>query len=109
MRLATIEILDRESAPRSVAAATERGWLPLAAACRDSGRDPGGWFDSMLAATQARKVCRDWIPNRRMEKFALTPDWDNRWRTGGSVDQIVAEAHLDPESLQEGIQRYAQR
>jgi transketolase len=67
------------------------------------------WQDSMLAATQARRICRDWIANRRQEKYALTPDWDNQWRSGGSVDEIVAEAHLDPESLKAGIQRYAAR
>ncbi|MAE76101.1 MAG: transketolase [Planctomycetes bacterium] len=67
------------------------------------------WHDSMLCATQGRRVCRDWIPDRRLEQWALTPDFDDAWRTGGSVDEIVAEAHLDPDSLKAGISRYAAR
>ena len=67
------------------------------------------WYDSMIAATQARRVVRDWIPARKLEQYALTPDFDDRWRTGGSVDEIVAEAQLDAESLKAGISRYAAR
>ncbi len=37
----------------------------------------------------------------------MSSDWDDRWRTGGSVDEIVAEAHLDPESLAQGIRLFA--
>lgn len=65
------------------------------------------FFDSMLCANQGRRVMRDWIPHRWAETYALTPDWDDRWRTGGSLDEIVAEAHLDPDSLLAGIERFA--
>ncbi len=64
------------------------------------------WYRSMLVATQARRIVRDWIPDRRLERFALTPDHDDRWRTGGSVDEIVAESKLDPDSIRAGIERY---
>jgi len=67
------------------------------------------WYESMIAATQARRIVRDWIPDRRLEKFAMTPDYDNRWRTGGSVDEIVGESHLDPENLKAGISAFAAR
>jgi transketolase len=36
----------------------------------------------------------------------MTPDWDDRWRTGGSVDEIVAEAHLSTDWLLKGIERF---
>jgi hypothetical protein len=43
-------------------------------------------------------------------KYALTPDHDNRWRTGGSLDDIVEESHFDPHPISaEGIARYAKR
>ncbi len=67
------------------------------------------WKNSFIAATQARRTVRDWILDRDMERYAITPDYDNRWRTGGSLDEIVAESHLDPENLKEGILRYANR
>jgi transketolase len=37
----------------------------------------------------------------------MSSDWDDRWRTGGSVEEVKLEAHLDPEHLLEGIQRFA--
>lgn len=67
------------------------------------------WSNSFIAATQARRTVRDWILNRELERYAITPDYDNRWRTGGSLDEIVAESHLDPENLKEGIVRFADR
>ena len=48
----------------------------------------------------------EWFANKSCEEFAVTSDWDNRWRTGGSVDEIVAEAHLDAASLRQGIERF---
>jgi hypothetical protein len=33
--------------------------------------------------------------------------WDDRWRTGGSVEELKVEAHIDPASLWKGIERFA--
>jgi hypothetical protein len=49
-----------------------------------------------------------WIANRVVEKYSMSPDFDNCWRTGGSLDEIVAESKLDPSSLWEGINRFAE-
>lgn len=73
---------------------------------RDSVLPEEEWYRSMMVATQGRKNVRDWIPDQRLEAFALTPDHDNRWRTGGSLEDIVAESGLDPESLKAGIDRF---
>jgi len=43
-----------------------------------------------------------------VKKYSLAPDHDNKWRTGGSVDQIIAESHLDPDSLLNGIKKFVQ-
>ena len=48
----------------------------------------------------------NWIPHAVARDYVVSPDWDNRWRSGGSVDQITTEAHLDPASLQEGLERF---
>jgi len=37
----------------------------------------------------------------------MSPDWDNRWRTGGNLDEVIEEAHLSPKWILEGIERFA--
>jgi transketolase len=64
------------------------------------------WQDSTVISSSGRRLMGDWFGNKVAEEYALTPDWDDRWRTGGSVDEIVKEAHLDPTSLREGIARF---
>jgi transketolase len=64
------------------------------------------WQDSTVFSSAGRKVMREWFANQVCEEYALTPDWDDRWRTGGSVEEIVKEAHLDSASLREGIARF---
>ena len=41
------------------------------------------------------------------DEYSLTSDWDNAWRTGGLEQEVVAEAHLDPESIYAGLERFA--
>jgi hypothetical protein len=33
-------------------------------------------------------------------------DWDNRWRTGGALEEVLEEAHLSPEWILRGIHRF---
>ena len=42
------------------------------------------------------------------DEYSLTSDWDNQWLTGGLEADVIAEAHLDSESIFAGIQRFAQ-
>jgi transketolase len=42
------------------------------------------------------------------DTYSLTADWDNQWLTGGTEADVVAEAHLDPESIFAGVRRFAQ-
>ena len=37
----------------------------------------------------------------------MSSDWDDRWRTGGNVDELKKEAHIDPDSLWAGIAKFA--
>jgi transketolase len=67
------------------------------------------WDNSMIVANQALQLMYNWIGNRDLKKYALTPDWDNRWRTGGSLEEIIEESHLDPDHVWEGITRFANR
>ena len=42
------------------------------------------------------------------DDYSLTSDWDDQWLTGGSEADVVAEAHLDPESIFAGVKRFAE-
>ncbi len=48
-----------------------------------------------------------WIYNEISREFALTSDWDNRWRSGGNGEEICEEAHISPGQLLVGIQKFA--
>jgi transketolase len=62
--------------------------------------------DSTVITTQARWLMHDWLAHKVAEEYALSSDWDNRWRTGGTVDEVIDEAHLSPPWLLEGIGRF---
>ena len=65
------------------------------------------WPDSMVITNGAISLMKNWISNRVVQDYSLSPDFDNRWRTGGSVDEIIAESKLDSQSLLDGINRFA--
>ena len=63
-------------------------------------------LDSMAISNRSRRVTQDWIGHAGAADYSLTSDWDDRWRTGGSVDEVIAEAHLSPKHILEGIERF---
>jgi transketolase len=67
---------------------------------------PGDRADSTIITTQARWLMHDWILNPLAEEYALSADWDNRWRTGGTLDEVIDEAHLSPQWVLAGIERF---
>jgi transketolase len=74
---------------------------------RKSVLPPEAMFDAMVVSTGTRRV---W-PVRGLgpltDDYSLTSDWDNQWLTGGLEADVIAEAHLDPESIFSGIARFA--
>jgi len=66
------------------------------------------WEGSTFITNGARQNMWLWTSNTFAFQHSMGSDWDNRWRTGGSLDEIIAESKLDPESLWEGITRFAQ-
>ena len=65
------------------------------------------WLDSTVISNGCKLGMHHWLSSKVAESYAMTSDWDDRWRTGGSVAEITEEAHLDPENLLAGIQRFA--
>ena len=64
-------------------------------------------MDAMIITNGARRLMHKWIANRVVEEYSMSPDFDNRWRTGGSLDEIIAESQLDPASIWNGIKKFA--
>jgi len=65
------------------------------------------WIDSTVISNGSRIAMHHWLASKVAERYAMTSDWDDRWRTGGSVQEVKVEAHLDPEHLLEGIRKFA--
>jgi transketolase len=64
------------------------------------------WFDSMVITNGSKEIVYDWISNPICEQYSLSSDWDNRWRTGGTVDEVCEEAHISPNWLLKGIEKF---
>jgi len=48
----------------------------------------------------------DWLYTKIGEEYALSSDWDNRWRTGGKLEDVIDEAHLSPHWVLEGLKKF---
>lgn len=64
-------------------------------------------LDSTVITNAARRNMHDWLYSKISEEYAISSDWDNRWRTGGSVEELCAEAHISPYWLLKGIEKFA--
>lgn len=67
---------------------------------------PADRADSTVITTQARWLMHDWLFNHVAEEYALSADWDDRWRTGGTLEEVIDEAHLSPEWIMKGMERF---
>lgn len=63
--------------------------------------------DAMIITNGGLRLMHNWIANPVVKEYSMSSDWDNRWRTGGSVDEVVEEAHLSADWLKKGIGRFA--
>ncbi len=76
-------------------------------AYRDSVLPREARYDLMVVSTGTRRM---W-PVRNLgpltDEYSLTSDFDNSWRSGGLEAEVIAEAHLDPDSIFAGVERFA--
>jgi hypothetical protein len=65
-------------------------------------------FDAMVVSTMTKRVPP--VPNLGpvTEEYSLYADWDDRWRTGGTEPDVIAESRLDADSIFKGIKRFAE-
>jgi transketolase len=64
-------------------------------------------WDGMAITNRAFKLMTDFVDGPIAKDYSLSSDWDNRWRTGGTVDEVMDEAHLGPGHILAAIERYA--
>jgi len=74
---------------------------------RDSIISEQEWSDSMIVTNTGLRIMQNWISNRIVSEYSVSPDWDNNWRTGGSIDEIIDEAHLSPRWVLQAIEKFA--
>lgn len=65
------------------------------------------WMNSTIATNASRRMMHDWLAHQLAGEYAMSSDWDNRWRTGGTVDELCEEAHISPDWLLQGIEKFA--
>jgi transketolase len=76
------------------------------AAYREAVVGPADRWDAMAVTSGARRLMADWIAGPVAEEYTLSADRDDRWRTGGSVDEVMEEAGLSAPRILAGIERF---
>ena len=67
----------------------------------------GAIYDLMIVTTGTRRMWPVRNPGPLTDEYSLVSDWHNEWLTGGTESDVIAEAHLDAESIFNGIRRFA--
>ena len=100
--------LDEEGLNVKVVAAVSPQLFALQdASYRDSVYGTEERLDAMAITNRSRLLMSDWIERGVSYEYTLSSDWDDRWRTGGSIDEVIEEAHLSPSHILKGIRRFA--
>jgi transketolase len=77
------------------------------AAYRQAVLPPEAVDDLMFVMSGTRRAWPLGVVGPLCDEYSLTSDWNDQWLTGGSEADVIAEAHLDPESIVAGITRFA--
>jgi transketolase len=67
----------------------------------------GAKQDLMFVTGGTRRVWPLRNVGAQADDYSLTADWDHQWLTGGLEADVIAEAHLDPDSVFAGVKRFA--
>jgi transketolase len=68
---------------------------------------PEDRINAMVVTNGARRLMHDWASGPIVDQYSLSPDWDDRWRTGGSVEEVMEEAHLTAGHILAALERFA--
>jgi transketolase len=70
---------------------------------------PEAYYDAMVVSTGTRRMWPIRNLGPETDEYSLTSDWHDEWLTGGLEADVIAEAHLDEQSIFAGIERFATR
>jgi len=65
-------------------------------------------WDAMVVTNRSLRLMADWVDHPVVAEYSLCSDRDDRWRTGGSLEEVIAEAGLSSPQILAGIERFAQ-
>ena len=74
---------------------------------RDAVLPEAARYDAMVVTTGTRRMWPASNLGPLTDEYSLVSDWDNEWLTGGTEADVIAEAHLDPDSIFAAITRFA--
>ncbi len=92
---------------RVIAAISEELFRRQSREYQDSVLPAESKYDMMIVTTGTRRMWPVQDVGPLTDEYSLTSDWDNQWLTGGSEADVIAEAHLDADSIYNGIRRFA--
>ena len=64
-------------------------------------------LDCMIITNGSISNMGRWSGGPQTNEYSLSSDFDNRWRTGGSLEEVIEEAHLSPHYILDGIKKFA--
>ncbi|MCH8235443.1 MAG: hypothetical protein IIC29_04875 [Chloroflexi bacterium] len=65
------------------------------------------YYDAMVVSTGTHRVWPIKNLGPLTDEYSLVSDHSDEWLTGGTEADVIAEAHLDPDSIFAGVQRFA--
>ena len=92
---------------RVVAAISDELFTRQSQEYQDSVLSASDKYDMMIVTTGTRRMWPVQNVGPLTDEYSLTSDWDNQWLTGGTEADVIAEAHLDADSIYAGIKRFA--
>ena len=73
---------------------------------KNSVMSPQDWFDSMIITNTSLSNMRNWIKHPLVKEYSLSPDWDDRWRFGGNLKEVIDEARLSSNWQLKAIEKF---
>jgi len=68
----------------------------------------GDRMNSTYLTNTARRTMVDWNFNALADRYAMSSDWDDQWRPGGSGDEMCESAGIDAASITLAVVRFAE-
>jgi transketolase len=93
---------------KAIAAVSEELFDRQPEAYRDAVLPPSARQDLMFVSGGTRRLWPLGSVGSLADEYSLTSDWDNQWLTGGLESDVIAEAHLDKDSIFAGVKRFAE-